>query len=197
MQKCFEKGTPLDVSGVPFGAHFCSKCHVFSERFSSIDVERAFYMFPSFFEPLDPQKTLYFCSKTRVSARSAYLAQCRKISDFTPFQKSIFDNFGILFHYFFGVDFFMIFGCRFGSLLAPKRKIRSVTFSDKNLVFSRSRFRAGIFVNFDEFWMEFRWILMDFSIIVGPFSHKFCKVLDVVCIHMFDAFSHPWRINFA
>ena len=45
MQKCFEKGTPLDVSSVPLGVHFCSKCHVFSERFSSIDFERAFYMF--------------------------------------------------------------------------------------------------------------------------------------------------------
>ena len=74
MQKCLEKCMPLDVSGVPFWTHFWSKCHVFSERFSSIHFERAFYMFRPFFELLDPQKTMYFCSKTRVSSMSTYLA---------------------------------------------------------------------------------------------------------------------------
>jgi len=74
MQKCSEKGTPLDVSGALFNVHFCSKCQVFSERFSSIELEHAFYTFRSFFEPLDPQKTLYLCSKTRISASSAFLA---------------------------------------------------------------------------------------------------------------------------
>ena len=67
MQKRFQKGTPLDVSGALFNIHFCSKCQVFSERFSSIELEHAFYAFRSFFEPLDPQKTLYLCSKTKYS----------------------------------------------------------------------------------------------------------------------------------
>ena len=70
VQKCVEKGTLLDVSGALFGLHFGTKRHVFSERFSSIDFERAFYMFRQFFELLTPQKTLYFPCKIKGFVKS-------------------------------------------------------------------------------------------------------------------------------
>ena len=107
----------------------------------------------------------------------------------------------------FGHHFWILFRCRlfhdfrmpFWSTLGAKSTHptgrRNVFFCF--FVFLGSRFRGCFFMIFDEFWIDFGWFLMDFSIIVGPFSHKFCKVFDVVCIRIFDAFSHPWRINFA
>ena len=94
-------------------------------------------------------------------------------------------------------DFRMPFWSTLGAKSTHRAGCRNVAFFKRNLVFLGSRFRGCLFMVFDEFWIDFGWFLMDFSIIVGPFSHKFCKVFDVVCIRIFDAFSHPWRINFA
>ena len=93
-----------------------------------------------------------------------------------PF-RPLWHHFWILFRCRLFHDFRMPFWITFGSQNEKSGAGFGITFSKKNHVFSRSRFRAGIFINFDEFWMEFGWILIDFSRIVGPFRISFAKCL--------------------
>ena len=96
MLNCFEKSTFLHRSGCTFGDYFYVKVRIFSESFSSIDFEHPFYVFFLFVRTIATLKNPFSCSKTRISANTAFLIIPSKNLDFTAFLASFFNSFSAL-----------------------------------------------------------------------------------------------------